>query len=212
VKVLVGAGGSGLLLAGLYAGDALTAGEVYDVPLEQAYGELSAMRVPAALMQVRAGVHAPEVAVRQSFPVIDWHFQLDGRDVATFTARLSPEGPGRTRVRVEYTPGEASAPELIHLTSAGLVRDLARLTMSEQIDAQLERRPVDDDRAIEALARHAAAHPKQIREFEQAMGEMAAGLYRQANETARDAAPAASRASPPVDAPAPAYASGTPNP
>jgi hypothetical protein len=177
-----------MLLAGLYAGDALTSGQVYDVPLEQAYSELSTMPVPNALMQAGAGIYAPTVAVGRSFQAIDWQFQVRGRNVATFVARLSPEGPGHTRVRVEYFPGEPSSPELRHLTSASLVRELARLAMSEQVDAQLERRPVDEDAIARALARHAAAHPEQVQEYGQAMGEMILGLHRQANEAGREAA------------------------
>jgi len=200
MKVLVGVGGSSMLLAGLYTGDALTSGEVYDLPLEQAYSELSAMTVPAELMQAGTGIYAPAVAVREAFPVIDWQFRVRGRDVATFTARLSPAGPGRTRVRVEYTPGEPSTAALGHFTSANLVREMARLAMSEQVDALLERRPVDRDAIADAFARHAAAHPEQMREFEQAMGEMVADLHRQANETSREAAPAHSGTDWPTEA------------
>ncbi|HEX8585100.1 MAG TPA: hypothetical protein VF680_11895 [Allosphingosinicella sp.] len=188
MKGLLGVGGSGMLLAGLYAGDALTAGQVYDVPLEQAFSELSAMPVPDALTHAAIAADTPDVAVRRSAGAIDWQFQVRGQNVAAFTARLSAEGPKRTRVRIEYTPGEPATPELRQLTSASLVRELARLAMSEQVDAQLERRPVDQQAIVDALARHAAAHPEQVQDFGRATGEMALGLYQQANENSRGVA------------------------
>lgn len=196
MKVLLGVGGSGMLLGGLYASDALTSGHVYDIPLAQAYGELSTMPVPGVFMQAATGTGAPEVSIRRSAQAIDWQFQVHGQSVATFTARLSPEGPDRTRVRVEYTLGEPLSPELRHLTSATLVRELARIAMTEQVEAQLEDRPVDQDRIADALARHAAAHPEQVQDFEHAMGDMVMGLHRQVNETSREMAPAASGPSP----------------
>jgi hypothetical protein len=173
-----------MLLGGLYASDALTTGRVYDIPLEQAYSELASMEVPGPLLGATAGVYATSVSVRRLPQAISWQFQVGGVDVASFTARLSPEAPGRTRVRVEYTPGEPLPPELQQLTSATLTRDFARIAMSEQVDAQLEHRPVDEVEMAHAMARHAAAHPEQVQEYRQAAAETVAGLYRQANENA----------------------------
>jgi hypothetical protein len=184
-----------MLLGGLYASDALTSGQVYDVPLAQAYSELSTMPVPRVFMQAATGSGAPAISIRRSAQAIDWQFKVRGQVVATFTAHLSAVGPDRTRVRIEYARGEPLSPELRHLSSASLVRELARLAMTEQVEAQLEDRPVDQDRIADALARHAAAHPEQIQEFERAMGEMVLGLHRQVNETSREVAPAASEPS-----------------
>ena len=186
MKVLVGIGGSGLLLGGLYAGDALTAGQVYDIPLAQAYSELSSMPLPSSLVQTTSGTGAASVAVMRSAQVIEWHFQIGGKDVALFTARLSAEGLARTRVRVSYTPGDTLPPELAHLASTSLLRDLARIAMSEQVDAQLEHRPLDQSDVVDSLARHAAAHPEQVREFELAVGDMMKDMRSQIFENSRD--------------------------
>jgi hypothetical protein len=185
VKLFLGIGASGALLGGLYAGDALTAGTVYDVPIEQAYGELASMPVPDALVPAAAGIDATEVDARRADGAIDWRFRVRGEEVARFTARLSPEGPGRTRVRIDYVAGEPATPELRHLTGATLTRDFARIAMREQVEAQLERRPVDRERIANALARHAADHPEQVKEYGQAIGHMTSDLYRQANENAK---------------------------
>jgi hypothetical protein len=195
MKILLALGGSGLLLGGLYASGAPAPGRIYDMPYEQAYAELSSMPVPGALIGTDSGSGAPSVVIRRSPRSIGWQFQVGGHDVALFTVRLSPEGPDRTRVRVEYSPGEDLSPELRHLSSAGLIRELARLAMSEQVEAQLEHRPVDQDRIVEALARHAAAHPEQIREFEGALGQTVAGLHRQVNENAPEGSASAAAGS-----------------
>jgi hypothetical protein len=175
-----------MLLGGLYASDALSAGQVYDVPLEQAYSELSSMPLPDPLISPVSRGDAASVAVRRSPRSIDWHFQIAGQDVAVFTATLSSEGADRTRVRIAYTPAEPPSPELGQLTSTALVRDLARIAMTEQVSAELENRPVDRDKIVDALARHAAAHPDQIREFSRGAGEMVAGLHGQIHENSKD--------------------------
>ncbi len=186
-----------MLLGSLYASDALTAGRVYDVPLEQAYSELSSMPVPSLLVQATTGTDATSVAVRRSARAIDWHFQVRDQDVAVFTVRLSPEGADRTRVRVGYTPGEPRSPELAHLTSTTLTRDLARIAMSEQVEAQLEHRPVDEDEIVDALARHAAAHPEQVREYGLAAGEMVKDMWGEIYENSHDLSGHAPQASGP---------------
>jgi hypothetical protein len=185
VKIIIGIGGSGMLLGSLYASDALTAGRVYDIPLQQAYSELSTMPVPDPLLQATTANGATSVAIRRSAEAIDWQFEVRGRNVATFTVRLSAESADRTRVRIEYTPGEPLSPELGHLTSAALIRDLARIAMSEQVEAQLEHRPFDQNEIVDALARHAASHPEQVREYGVAVGEMLVGMRRQIDENSR---------------------------
>ena len=183
MNLSIGLAGSALLVGGLYATDALAPGRTYDIPLEQAFDELSSMPVPDGLAATGAGA-APAVVVERTPSAIHWQFRVRGQDVALFTARLTPEGAGRTRVRIEYSPREPSSPELRRLASAGLVREFARLEMSEHVEARLERRPVDRTEVAAALADHIAANPEQVREYGRAMGEMVADLHRQINENA----------------------------
>ena len=198
MKILIGVGGSGMLLGSLYATDALTAGQVYDVPLEQAYSELSSMPLPETLVRSTGGAEPASVAVERSPRAIDWRFQVAGQEVAVFTASLSPEGADRTRVRIAYTAAEPPSPELGQLTSTALVRDLARIAMTEQVSAELEDRPVDRDRIVDALARHAAAHPEQVHEFSRGAGQMVAGLRGQIYENSKDLPGAAEASEAPV--------------
>src|SRR5687767_14505915 len=171
-----------MLLGGIYAADGLTPGQVYDMPVAQAANELASMPLPKLFVQATTGTDATAVQVRRSGETIGWHFQVRGEDVAVFTARLSAEGANKTRVRVSFTPGEPLSPELGRLTSTRLMRDLAAIAMSEQVDAQLEHRPFDPDDTVEALARHAAAHPELVREYGLAVGGMFNDIHSQIQE------------------------------
>ena len=184
MKLLIGVSGSGVLLGGLYAGGALSTGQVYDVPITQAYSELAAMPMPPMLTQITAGSDAATVEVRRSPDSIGWHFHMRGQQVSVFTARLSAEGPGQTRVRVSYEPGKALSPELGQLTSTRLMRDLAEITMREQVDAHLEHRPFDQSEAMRAMAVHVTDHPEIVEEYGQAVG----GMFQEVNRRAADAA------------------------
>ena len=184
MKLLIGVSGSGVLLGGLYAGGALSSGQVYDMPITQVYSELAAMPMPPMLAQVTAGSDAATVEVRRSPDSIGWHFHMRGQPVSVFTARLSAEGPGQTRVRVSYEPGKALSPELGQLTSTRLMRDLAEITMREQVDAHLEHRPFDQSEAMHAMAVHVTDNPEIVEEYGQAVG----GMFQEVNRRAADAA------------------------
>lgn len=192
MKLLMGASGLGVLFGGLYAGGALTPGQVYDVPIAQAYGELVAMPMPPMLAQVTGGSDAATVEVSRSADTIGWHFRVRGQVVSEFTARLSAEGPNRTRVRVSYQPGEPLSPELGRLTSTRLMRDVAEITMREQVDAQLEHRPFDQSDAMHAMAAHITDNPEIVREYGQAVN----GMFQEVNRQAADAANSSSGPAP----------------
>ena len=194
MKLLIGVSGSGVLLGGLYAGGALSSGQVYDMPITQVYSELAAMPMPPMLAQVTAGSDAATVEVRRSPDSIGWHFHMRGQQVSVFTARLSAEGPGQTRVRVSYEPGKALSPELGQLTSTRLMRDLAEITMREQVDAHLEHRPFDQSEAMHAMAVHVTDHPEIVEEYGQAVG----GMFQEVNRRAADAAGVSTVPGPPA--------------
>jgi hypothetical protein len=103
-----------------------------------------------------------------------------------FSAHLTAEGANKTRVVINYSPGQPLSPELGRLASATLTRDLARIAMSEQVEAHLEHRPVDTEEMVDALARHAAAHPEQVREYGVAVQGMLGDIYREVSENSRD--------------------------
>lgn len=184
MKILLGVSGSGVLLGGLYAGGAFTPGQVYDVPIAQAYSELATMPLPPMLAQATGGSDAVKVDTRRLPGSIEWHFRVGDEEVSLFTARLTAEGPRRTRIRISYEPGKPLSPEIGRLTSTRLMRDLAEITMSEQVDAQLENRPFDQSEAMHAMAVHITEHPEIMQEY----GHAVNGMFKEVNRQAADAA------------------------
>lgn len=174
-----------MLLGGLYAGGAFTPGQVYDVPIAQAYSELATMPIPSMLAQVTGSPDAAKVDTRRLPGSIEWHFRAGNEEVSLFTARLSAEGPRRTRVRISYEPAKPLSPEVGRLTSTRLMRDLAEFTMSEQVTARLEHRPFDQKAAMHAWAVYTVDHPEVIKEYGQAVNGMFKEVSRQAAETAQ---------------------------
>lgn len=184
MKLLIGMGGSGMLLGGLYAGDALTPGQIYDKPFAQVYSELAATPVPLELVTAMSGSDSTTVDVHRTPDTIGWHFMISGNEVAVFTVRLNAHNVGRTRVTVSYAPGAHISPEIERLTSAALARSLAEIVMSDQVEAELEDRPLDRGATLHKLARHAADHPEQVREYGQEVGNLIGDI---ANQTAANA-------------------------
>jgi len=172
VKLLIGMGGSGMLLGGLYAGDALTPGQIYDKPFAQAYSELAAMPVPVELVTAMSGSDSTTVDVHCTPDAIGWHFMISGHEVSVFTARLNAHDASRTRVRVSYAPGADISPEIERLTSTALARSLAEIVMSDQVEAELEDRPLDRGATLHKLARHVSDHPEQVRQYGQEVGNI----------------------------------------
>ena len=172
VKLLIGLAGSGILLGSVYASDGLARGEVYDMPLTQVHRKLSAMPIPALLIQATSGSDATVIDLRRSPDAIGWHFLIQGQDVAVFTARLSREGASRTRVTVDYSPKSAISPHIARLNSTMLARNFAQTAMGAQLDAWLNDHPLNQSDLVAALGRHASDHPEQVREYGLAMQHM----------------------------------------
>lgn len=186
---------------GLYATDALTAGEVYDLPFEQAYAELSSMPLPAEVIQVSAAGIGRDVQMRRDASAISWLFLARGEQAARFTATLSREAPGRTRVVVDYEPGPAVPHSLSRLTDTALMRKLAAAAMAEQVDSRLERRPFEQSGFMRRTADHLQNNPDELRAYGEAVGGMMTDLAGQVAANANASVPAAYE--PPVGQPSP---------
>lgn len=185
VKLLIGLAGSGLLAGGLYATGALTPGTVYDKPFDEAYADLSSMPVTPllgfdkAMPGPGAGQRVDQVSMTRTANSIGWRLTVGPTEIATFTAQLTPVGPSRTRVTVDFRPNGKGSEK--SLESTVMITDLARIAMAEQIDARLENRQSNARAMFLAMGRHITANPDQLRDFgravEGAMGEVAVQLH-----------------------------------
>src|SRR5687767_10706609 len=184
-----------MLLGSLYAGGALTTGEVYDKPIAQVRAELAAMPVEGFVIHSVAGSDGTQVKVRQTPESIAWHFMVGDHEVSVFTASLRQEDRWRTRVRLAHKPGANPIPEVARLTSTAMMRGISEAAMAERVDAQLEDRVVDEGEAMLSLGRHLSEHPEQVREYGAAIEQMYTEV---GNQFAANGAGAASEPDPKI--------------
>lgn len=188
-------------VGGLYASDALTRGEVYDLSYDQAFAELSSMPLPAEVTQLSARSAGSRVEVRTQGSVIAWHFLADGRDNGRFTATLSREGGSQTRVIVDFLPGSDAPEGVLRISDTALMRKLAAAAMAEQVDSRLEGRPFEESGFMQRAAEHLQNNPDQLKEYGEAVGQTMNDFYSQARANA-EASPV-SAYQPPVGKPSP---------
>lgn len=200
---LVGVAGLSLaaVAGGLYASDALTRGEVYPLSYDQAFAELSSMPLPAEVTQMSVRSVGSQVEVRTEGSVIAWHFMADGRETGRFTATLSPEGEGKTRVIVDFVSGSHKPEGMLRISDTALMRKLAAAALAEQVDSQLERRPFEQSGFMQRAAEHLQNNPEQLKEYGEAVGQTMNDLYSQARENAEASSVPAYE--PPVGKPSP---------
>lgn len=189
MKILLAVSGSTALLGGLYATDVLSPGATYDKPYSQVYGELAAMPVNNALVRGLNGASGARVDVRPQQGVIDWHFMMGDAEVALFRARLSSDGPGRTRVVLDHFPVEKTASGPDRLAATALIRNFAKISMAEQVDATLEGRAFDQGEMMGAMGQHLADHPEELKEYGNAIGGMFNDVAEQMRATTAEIEP-----------------------
>ena len=181
-------GVAGLSLAavagGLYASDALTRGEVYDLSYDQAFAELSTMPLPTEVTQLSARSAGSRVEVRTQGSVIAWRFLDDGRENGRFTATLSRESDAQTRVIVDFVLGSDAPEGVLRISDTALMRKLAAAAMAEQVDSRLEGRPFEQSGFMQRAAEHLQNNPEHLKEFGNAVGQTMNDLYSQAQDTA----------------------------
>jgi hypothetical protein len=150
-----------LAVGGLYLGGAFDRGQVYDLPIAEARSRLSALSLPSDAV-APAGGHA-SVGADSTKDGLAWNVSAGGDASSVFAAHLKAEGPGRTRVTLDYRNG-TSSPWADRLMATRFMRSYAEASFHEQVDAALRARRPDQGRALQDFATHAAAHPEEVRE------------------------------------------------
>jgi hypothetical protein len=183
VKFLLGFGGSGLAIGALYAGGVLGTGEIYDLPLAQARSELAAMPIPAEVRAAVGGSDAAPVSVDTDVHTVTWRFGTPHGVEAKFVARLDSVDRARTRVTLSHSRGEPTA-KADRIATTAFMRSFAENSFAEQLDAQLEGRSFDQERALKAFADHAARNPQDVEQLGIAVGE----IFNEVNSEMADSA------------------------
>lgn len=178
---------SGLAVGGLYAGGAFDRGEVYPLPIAEARSRLETMTLPRASRAFAAGSGAAVISAEQSGDTFSWPVGVADSDPAVFSARLQPEGTGRTRVFLDYRTADTGSVYADRLLSTRFMRSYAETSFHEQVDAVLDGRPADEGQALQSFAAHAAAHPEDMQEVGAAMEGIFKDVADQMNAMSVDA-------------------------
>jgi hypothetical protein len=191
MKIVFLAGAAAIIAGGVYLHGPLRNGETYDRSVDDAYETVRAMPMPPLFARmvenVPGGDVRKEYADRQS---VSWHFTAKGREGAVFRVEFAPaETPGKVYVSTSYENLDESA--LLYDGSDRLMSDpelfeqMARVSLREQVDARLERRPFDKKLTQDVLAGWTMKNMDNIqREIGAQMNEVA-DTFKQADEEAR---------------------------
>lgn len=172
MKILLAISGSAAAVGGLYAGGALSPGEVYDISVSDARARLAAMSLPPPLLMTAGGSDSAAVSVQNGTDAVEWRIATGRVEPALFTAKLYPEGPLKTRVVLNYDSGKTGANFADRLMSTRFMRGFAETSFAEKVDSVLENRPFDQHAAFQSFAVSAANDPEQMRELGNEIGGM----------------------------------------
>lgn len=150
-------------------------GEVYAVPIDQAYSQLKSLELEPGLRSLVAGSDDlsmfTELTPNQS---VVWKFKHDGDPIGEVRAALAPEGAAKTRVKVSFELAERG--ELKHhaafVNQQELVSSFITIQLQERIAAKLEGRKFDETKVGEAVTQYVMTHPQAMMKFGYDMSRM----------------------------------------
>ena len=162
MKTILLIAASGVTVGGLYAGGAFDRGQVYELPIAEVRARLATVQIPHMAAATGTGRSA-EIHPLSSADSIEW--RLNGTSGAVFSARMSSEGPNRTRVTLDYEPASVDGSYGDRLRSTQFLRGFAETTFAEEVDARLDGRVADQAQAMRDFARQFASDPEAVREL-----------------------------------------------
>jgi hypothetical protein len=149
---VVGVVGVAIYASGILASD----DEVLNQSVEATYSQFASMpALPSSGMDLVQMVH-PNVSVatdRVPMKSMTWHFRIFGKDYAQYTATISPDEPGKTRVALNFTKlqPELTTKEAQYTPDFKFMQGMARTIASEHVRSQLEHRPYDKKKIAQAF-------------------------------------------------------------
>ena len=190
MKALIGISAMGMLGGGLYAADAFTPGTIYEKPFDQAYDDLSTMKILPFIGQIAPyGVKHPDgapIRMMRTSDSISWTIAVGQSDIGTFIARLAPvAGGSRTRVLLLAQPAKTETNAAKANAADELIVELTRLVMTEQVDARLEDRAVDSRAIALAMVSYIATDEGNLRATGDGVQEAMKGVASHLKETMR---------------------------
>lgn len=176
-KMLMGCACAGTVLGGMYLHGDLSGGHIYNVPLHDAYQRAQAVHVDSSQMNVGSN-NVPDIE-RYQDEAVKWAYKVDGQNVGKVAVALREASGGRTRVWVTFEKGDGDSTPAVE-RMRGELKQLATLTIGEQVAAAIEQRPVDKGIIQAANMAYVAAHTQDIfKGVAEKMDEAAADFHKQ---------------------------------
>lgn len=167
MKMVMLGGAASIVGGGMYLHGAPIHGEVYPIPVNDAYHALAALSTPEELG--RGGARSDVSVEFIPDESVTWRFKRKGKTYGVYRAKLTGLGEGGTHTRVGVTfekVEDKPANEMDALRDAPMLQKLAHLAMNERIDSTLENRPYDQGAVDQAMAAYLLANPQAVGDFQ----------------------------------------------
>lgn len=176
-KMLMGCACAGTVLGGMYLHGDLSGGQIYNVPLHDAYLRAQNVGIDGGTMNV-ADNYKPDKELYAD-EAVKWNYKAEGQDVGKLSATLREASGGRTRVWVSFEQGDGQATPAVQRLRTEL-KQLGTVVMGEKIGAAIDRRPVDKGVINAAMSAYLLAHTQDMFQgVSESMNKAAADFHKQ---------------------------------
>lgn len=160
-------GGAAIALAtGAYFHGPLKTGETYNRSPTEVYRIVEAIPLPSMFDKMvynqRGGAVTRGGEPEKS---MIWYFHANGKQVAKYTVNISPTGAGKTRVQTSFEMSDDAEKALgkgFAISGADQYKVIGRVSMNEQIDSRLDKRPFDYGKINEAMSAYVLTNMNKI--------------------------------------------------
>lgn len=160
-------GGAAIALAtGAYFHGPLKSGETYNRPPTEVYRIVEASPLPSMFDKMVYNQRGGAVT-RGGEPgkSMIWYFHANGKQVAKYTVNLAASGADKTRVTTSFDMSDDAEKVLskgFAISGADQYKVIGRVSMNEQIDSRLDKRPFDSGKIAEAMSAYVLTNMNKI--------------------------------------------------
>lgn len=154
------------LAAGAYFHGPLKTGETYARSPDEVYRMVESSPLPSMFSKMVYNQRGGAVT-RGGEPgkSMIWYFHANGMQVAKYTVNITPSGADKTRVQTSFVMSDDAEKALgkgFAISGADQYKVIGRVSMNEQIDSRLDKRPFDFAKINEAMSAYVLANMNKI--------------------------------------------------
>lgn len=154
------------LAAGAYFHGPVKGGQTYDRSPAEVYRIVEATPLPSMFDKMvynqRGGAVTRDGEPEKS---MIWYFHANGKQVAKYTVGIASAGADKTRVTTDFEMSDGAEQVLskgFALSGADQYKVIGRVSMNEQIDSRLDKRPFDSGKIAEAMSAYVLTNMNKI--------------------------------------------------